>query len=90
LTSSSIQDNGTDLAVSMSANSNQSTAQLIKFYTNHLAKNGFTYLKPATGKTDGPAAQATFQRQDGAEYLLLAIVDDGQKRSFSIGGDIAK
>lgn len=75
------------LMVSLTGTSPAPVAALLRFYRGTLTAAGFT---ASTGAVLPKGAQgAVYSRSGGDEMLLLAIVDRGPLRSFSIGGTLS-
>jgi hypothetical protein len=87
VTASAVQPRGDLLAVSVTGTSRQPLAALLHFIRTRLIRVGFT----ATDNSLLPpgASDAAFGRQGGAEMLIVAVVDRGDERSFSIGGTVS-
>jgi hypothetical protein len=87
VTASAVEPHGDLLAVSVTGTSRQPVAALLAFIRSRLLHAGFT----ATDDSLLPAGAsgAAFGRHGGAEMLIVAIVDRGTERSFSIGGTVS-
>jgi hypothetical protein len=87
VTASAVEPHGDLLAVSVTGTSRQPVAALLTFVRSRLLHAGFT----ATDNSLLPsgASGAAFGRNGGAEMLIVAIVDRGAERSFSIGGTVS-
>jgi hypothetical protein len=87
VTASAVEPHGDLLAVSVTGTTRQSVAALLAFIRTRLIRAGFA----ATDDSLLPhgASGAAFGRHGGAEMLILAVVDRGAERSFSIGGTVS-
>jgi len=87
VTASAVQARGALLAVSVTGTSTRTAPALLAWFRARLATEGFT-------ATDGSllpagAVGAAFGRPGGVELLLVAVVDRGSRRSWSVGGTVA-
>jgi hypothetical protein len=86
VTASALQPRGSLLGVSVTGTSAQDVADLLAFFRRRLTAAGFTatddHLLPKG------AAGAAFGRGD-REVLIVAVVDRGGERSWSVGGTVA-
>jgi hypothetical protein len=87
VTASAMEPHGDLLAVSVTGTSRQPLAALLAYIRDRLTRAGFT-------ATDGSllpagASGAAFGRHAGTEMLIVAVVDRGTERSFSIGGTVS-
>jgi hypothetical protein len=87
VTASAVQPHDELLAVSVTGTSRTSTSALLTFFRTRLTKAGFTAtddkLLPAG------ASGAAYERSGGAEMVIVAVVDRGAERSFSVGGTVS-
>jgi hypothetical protein len=65
----------------------QDAAGLVDFYRQHLLAAGFAETAPGTAEP-GLAAQATFTRSDGAEILVIGVLDRDGVRTMTLGGRV--
>jgi hypothetical protein len=88
VTASAVEDRGELLAVSVTGTSRQPVAGLLAFFRARLTRAGFT----ATDDSLLPAGAsgAAFGRSGGTEMLIVAVIDRGTERSFSIGGTVER
>jgi hypothetical protein len=71
--------------VSLNLHTQLSTAAVLDLYRTSLTKAGFTEIAdPGTALT----AQASFSRSSGDELVSVGILDDGMKRTVTIGGRV--
>lgn len=87
ITASAVQPDRGLLAVSVTGTSPLPVPALLSWFRTRLAASGFT----ATDDSLLPkgASGAAFARQGGNELLLVAVVDRGARRSWSVGGTVA-
>jgi hypothetical protein len=87
VTASAVQARGDLLAVSVTGTSALSVPALLAWFRGRLRAEGFT----ATDDTLLPrgASGAAYGRPGGVELLLVAVVDRGGERSWSVGGTVA-
>jgi hypothetical protein len=87
ITASAMQARGDLLGVSVTGTSPLTVPALLTWFRGRLGAEGFT----ATDDSLLPrgATGAAFGRPGGVELLLVAIVDRGGERSWSIGGTVA-
>ena len=87
VTASAMQARGDLLGVSVTGTSPLPVAALLTWFRARLRAEGFTAadgsLLPAG------AAGAAYGRPGGVELLLVAVVDRGGQRSWSVGGTVA-
>jgi hypothetical protein len=74
------------LGVSVAGTSRSSAAQLLAFFHDRLGRAGFTATDD--GLLPEGTTGAAFGR-GGRELLLVAVVDRGTERSWSVGGTVA-
>ena len=87
VTASAVQPHDELLAVSVTGTSRTSTSALLAFFRARLTKAGFT---TTDDKLLPPGASgAAFERSGGAELVIVAVVDRGVERSFSVGGTVS-
>ena len=88
LVSSAARARGTDLwDVSLNLRTAQDTAGLVDVYRQHLVAAGFVETASEHAEP-GLAAQATFSRSDGAEILVLGVLDRDGVRTMTLGGRV--
>jgi len=87
VTASALQARGDLLAVSVTGTSTLAVPALLGWFRARLHAEGFT----ATDDSLLPrgAAGAAYGRPGGRELLLVAVVDRGAERSWSVGGTVA-
>jgi hypothetical protein len=87
VTGSAVQPRGDLLAVSVAGSSPLTVPTLLAWFRSRLRAEGFT----ATDDSLLPAgaAGAAYGRPGGVELLLVAVVDRGASRSWSVGGTVA-
>jgi len=87
VTTSAVQARGALLAVSVTGTSTLAVPALLAGFRDRLLAEGFT----ATDDSLLPrgAAGAAYGRPGGRELLLVAVVDRGGTRSWSVGGTVA-
>jgi hypothetical protein len=73
--------------VSLNLRTAQDTAGLVDIYRQHLLAAGFVETAPEHAEP-GLAAQATFSRSDGAEILVLGVLDRDGVRTMTLGGRV--
>jgi hypothetical protein len=73
--------------VSLNLRTAQDTAGLVDLYRQHLLAAGFVETAPEHAEP-GLAAQATFSRSDGAEILVLGVLDRDGVRTMTLGGRV--
>ena len=73
--------------VSLNLRTAQDTAGLVDVYRQHLLVAGFVETAPEHAEP-GLAAQATFSRSDGAEILVLGVLDRDGVRTMTLGGRV--
>ena len=73
--------------VSLNLRTAQDTAGLVDVYRRHLLAAGFVETAPEHAEP-GLAAQATFSRSDGAEILVLGVLDREGVRTMTLGGRV--
>jgi hypothetical protein len=86
VTASAVEDRGELLAVSVTGTSKQPVADLLAFFRSRLTRAGFTATEGSL--LPAGASGAAFGRSGGAEMLIVAVIDRGGERSFSIGGTV--
>ena len=86
VTASAVEDRGELLAVSVTGTSRQSVAGLLAFFRSRLTRAGFTATDDSL--LPGGPSGAAFGRSGGTEMLIVAVIDRGGERSFSIGGTV--
>jgi hypothetical protein len=86
VTASAMQRRGDLLGVSVTGTSGQPVPALLAFFRARLRTAGFT----ATDDSLLPkgASGAAYARSGGSELLLVAVVDRGTDRSWSVGGTV--
>lgn len=88
LVSSAAPAGGTDLwDVSLNLRTAQDAAGLVDVYRQHLVAAGFVETAPEHAEP-GLAAQATFSRSDGAEILVIGVLDRDGVRTMTLGGRV--
>lgn len=88
LVSSAARAGATDLwDVSLNLRTAQDAAGLVDGYRQHLVAAGFVETAPEHAEP-GLAAQATFSRSDGAEILVLGVLDRDGVRTMTLGGRV--
>jgi hypothetical protein len=87
VTASAVEPHGELLAVSVTGTSRQPVAALLAYIRDRLTQAGFT--ANAGSLLPAGASGAAFGRHSGTEMLIVAIVDRGTERSFSIGGTVS-
>ncbi|HEX5333363.1 MAG TPA: hypothetical protein VFW79_12040 [Cellulomonas sp.] len=88
LVSSAARAGDTDLwDVSLNLRTAQDAAGLVDVYRQHLVAAGFVETTPEHAEP-GLAAQATFSRSDGAEILVLGVLDRDGVRTMTLGGRV--
>lgn len=75
------------LDVSLNLQTGQDAAGLVDFYRQHLLTAGFVETAPGSAEP-GLAAQATFTRSDGAEILVIGVLDRDGVRTMTLGGRV--
>jgi hypothetical protein len=86
VTASAVQGQGALLAASVTGTSSLSVTSLLAFYRARLTDAGFT----STGDSLPAGASGTaYERAGGTEMLVVAVVDRGAERSFSVGGTVS-
>lgn len=73
--------------VSLNLRTAQDTAGLVDVYRQHFLAAGFVETAPEHAEP-GLAAQATFSRSDGAEILVLGVLDRDGVRTMTLGGRV--
>ncbi|HEY6794483.1 MAG TPA: hypothetical protein VI248_07355 [Kineosporiaceae bacterium] len=86
VTDSAMQVRGDVLGVSVAGTSPMPVAGLLAWFRARLRAEGFTATDPLLPPG---ASGAAFGRPGGVELLLVAVVDRGTLRSWSVGGTIA-
>ena len=88
VTASGVQRREDLLEISMSATTTAGVKQVLDFYAKALGRAGFS----RTGGNMLPpgAVGLAFTRDGGRELLVVAVVDRGAQRSFSVGGTLAE
>jgi len=76
------------LRISLNIRTGQDTAGLVDAVRGPLVAAGFVESTPPSPEA-GLAAQATFSRSDGAELVVLGVLDREGLRTMTIGGTIA-
>lgn len=76
------------LLVSLNLRTDQDTAGVLDAIRAPLLAAGFTET-PIDPPSTGLAAQSTFARTDGAEVLIVAVLDQDGSRTVNIGGKVA-
>jgi len=88
LLSSAAPVDGTDLAeISLNLRTAQDAAGLLAAVRAPLVAAGFTESSPPAAEP-GLAAQSTFARSDGAELLVVGILDRDDERTLTLGGRV--
>jgi hypothetical protein len=88
LVSAAARARDTDLwDVSLNLRTAQDTAGLVDVYRQHLVAAGFVETAREHAEP-GLAAQATFSRSDGAEILVLGVLDRDGVRTMTLGGRV--
>jgi hypothetical protein len=73
--------------VSLNLRTAQDTAGLVEVYRQHLLAAGFVETAPGSAEP-GLAAQTTFTRSDGAEILVIGVLDRDGVRTLTLGGRV--
>jgi hypothetical protein len=84
---SGVERSATGLDVSVTATSELDVAAVVAFYTDALGRVGFT---ATAGVLPTGTSGAAFSRSAGTETLVVAVVDRGDHRSFSVGGTLTR
>lgn len=84
---SSAQPHGGAVAVSLNVRTVQDTAGLLAAVRGPLLAAGFAESPPAQ-PDPSLAAQASFSRSDGAEFVLVGILDRDGVRTMTLGGEV--
>lgn len=88
LVSSAEPVDGTDLTeVSLNLRTQQPTGELLAAVSAPLVAAGFVAGTPPEAEP-GLAAQATFARDNGAELLVVGILDRDGERTLTVGGRV--
>ncbi len=87
LSSAAPTDDGA-LQVSLNLRTGQDAAGVLAAVRDPLLAAGFLEI-PVDPPAEGLAVQTTFARSDGAEMLVVAVLDQGGTRTVSIGGRVA-
>jgi hypothetical protein len=87
LVSSAQPDDDGTLTISLNVRTEQDTAGLLDAVRGPLLAAGFTESPPAQPDAS-LAAQASFSRSDGAEYVLVGILDRDGQRTMTLGGRV--
>jgi hypothetical protein len=75
------------VAVSLNLQTGQDAAGLVDFYRQHLLAAGFVETAPGNAEP-ALAAQTTFTRSDGAEILVIGVLDRQGIRTLTLGGRV--
>ena len=86
VTASAVQARGSLLAVSVTGTSPSSVPVLLAWFRTRLRAEGFTATDD--GLLPRGAFGAAYGRPGGVELLLVAVVDRGAERSWSVGGTV--
>ena len=86
VSSAAPQPNGT-VQVSLNLRSTQDAASLLEAIRGPLVAAGFTD-SPPTQPDPSLAAQASFVRSSGAEFVLVGILDRDGVRTLTLGGTV--
>lgn len=86
LSSAEPQDDGS-VAISLNLRSDQDATGLVDAIRGPLLAAGFAELAPSQ---PDPilAAQASFARSDGAEFVLVGVLDRDEVRTLTLGGKV--
>ena len=84
---SSAQPRGDAVAVSLNVRTAQDAAGLLDAVRGPLVAAGFVESPPAQ-PDPSLAAQASFSRSDGAEFVLVGILDRDGTRTMTLGGEV--
>ncbi len=76
------------LRISLNVRTPQDTAGLLDAVRGPLLSAGFTESTPPAPEA-GLAAQATFSRSEGAELLVVGVLDRDGLRTMTLGGTVA-
>lgn len=77
------------LRLSLNVRTAQDAAGLLDAVRGPLVAAGFTEAAPPQPEA-GLAAQATFSRSDGAELLVVGVLDRDGERTMTLGGTVAR
>ncbi len=86
VTASAIEPDGELLRVSLTGTSPAPVAAILDFYRATLVRQGFTASDD--GVLPPGATGMAYSRGDASELLVVAVVDRGTSRSFSVGGTV--
>ena len=78
---------GDAVAVSLNVRTSQDAAGLLDAVRGPLVAAGFVESPPAQ-PDPSLAAQASFSRSDGAEFVLVGILDRDGTRTMTLGGEV--
>lgn len=78
---------GTTVEISLNVRTAQDTAGLLEAVRGPLLAAGFTESAPAAPEA-GLAAQVTFARSEGAELLVVGVLDRDGTRTLTLGGTV--
>lgn len=84
---SSARPHGDAVAVSLNVRTGQDTAGLLDAVRGPLLAAGFVESPPAQ-PDPSLAGQASFSRSDGAEFVLVGILDRDGARTLTLGGEV--
>ena len=87
VTGSAVGHKGTLLQVSITGSTGAKVADVLAFYRKTLTKAGFTATDDGVLPTG--SSGTAYGRGDTGELLVVAVVDNGSARSFSVGGTVA-
>ena len=87
VTASAVQRHGGTQEISLSATTRAPVAAVLDFYRMTLAQAGFSVTRDSMLPLG--ATGLAFSRDGGQDLLVVAVVDQGATRSFSIGGTVA-
>lgn len=76
------------LAISLNVRTGQDAAGLLDAVRAPLVASGFTESPPSSPEA-GLAARTTFSRSDGAELLVVGVLDRDGLRTMTLGGTLA-
>jgi hypothetical protein len=87
VTGSAVGHKGTLLQVSITGSTGAKVADVLAFYRKTLTTAGFTATDD--GVLPSGSSGTAYGRGDTGELLVVAVVDNGSARSFSVGGTVA-
>lgn len=89
LVSSAEPVDGATLRISLNVRTDQDAAGLLDAVRGPLVAAGFSESAPPQPEA-GLAAQTTFSRTEGAELLVVGILDRDGTRTMTLGGTVAR